>query len=362
MTSRTDSAAGTTSGARRAAATDLHLHGDQFARGARDDLAVNVLAGGPPPWLRAAISAALDDLGAYPDEAAATAAVAERHRRSPKEVVLLNGATQAFWLAAALAPRHPVCVHPSFTEPEVALRAARRPPRHVTLDEPWTLQADDIPDDADLVVLGNPTNPTGVLHARSTLAALCRPGRVTLVDESFMDFVPGEPETLAAERDLPGLVIGRSLTKLHAIPGLRAGYLLAPVPLAARLRAQRPAWSVNALALAAIAAIAAHPEHARAVARDTARQRGDLTERLRQLPDATVHPGAANFVLVHLPQGGALAERLREQGIAVRPCASFPGLTADHLRLTVRDPATHARVVAALAERKLRGSLSLQSN
>jgi histidinol-phosphate aminotransferase len=328
---------------------DLHLHGDEFARGARDDLAVNVVAGGPPSWLREAMAAALDDLGAYPDETAATAAVAERHGRGAKEVVLLNGASQAFWLAAALGPRRPVCVHPSFTEPDVALRAARRPPRHVVLDQPWALSPRDIPDDADLVVVGNPTNPTGVLHRRAALAALCRPGRVTVVDESFMDFVAGEPETLAPEREVPGLVVVRSLTKLHAIPGLRAGYLLAPAPLAARLRAQRPAWSVNALALAAIAAIANRPEHAAAVARDTARRRADLVARLQELPGATVHPGVANFVLVDLPGGGAAAQRLREQGIAVRPCASFPGLTTDHLRLAVRDPAPHARAVDALA-------------
>jgi histidinol-phosphate aminotransferase len=343
--------------------SDLHLHGDELARGATDDLAVNVVAGGPPSWLRAAIEAAMAELGAYPDESAAIAAVAARHGRGAKEVVLLNGASQAFWLAAALGPRRPVCVHPSFTEPEVALRAARRPPRHVTLDEPWTLAPGDAPEDADLVVIGNPTNPTGVLHPRATIAALCRPGRVTLVDESFMDFVPGEPETLAAERELPGLVVVRSLTKLHAIPGLRAGYLLAPAPLAARLRAQRAAWSVNALALAAIEAIAARPDHAEAIAHQTAHARADLAERLARVPGASVHPGAANFLLVRLPGGAATAERLRrEQGIAVRPCASFPGLTADHLRLTVRDPETHARVVAALADRKLRGSLSLQSH
>jgi histidinol-phosphate aminotransferase len=334
----------------RASDADLHLHGDELARGARDDFAVNVLAGGPPSWLRAAVAAALADLGAYPDEAAAVAAVAERHGRSAAEVVLLNGASQAFWLAAALGPRRPVCVHPSFTEPEVALRAGRRPPRRVVLDAPWELRAADVPADADLVVVGNPTNPTGVLHRRQELAALCRPGRVTLVDESFMDFVPGEPETLAAERGLPGLVVARSLTKLHAIPGLRAGYLLAPVPVAARLRAQRPAWSVNVLALAAVRAIAAHPEHAEAIALETARARADLVARLAEVPGATAYPAAANFVLVHLAEGGAAAERLREEGIAVRPCASFPGLTADHLRLTVRDPGAHERIAAALRD------------
>jgi histidinol-phosphate aminotransferase len=143
-------------------------------------------------------------------------------------------------------------------------------------------------------------------------------------------------------------VVARSLTKLHAIPGLRAGYLVAPVPLAARLRSQRPAWSVNALALAAIQAIAAHPEHAQAIALETARARGDLVARLAGVPGATVHRGAANFVLVHLPAGAAAAHSLREAGIAVRPCASFPGLTADHLRLTVRDAGAHERVATAL--------------
>jgi histidinol-phosphate aminotransferase len=328
----------------------LDLHADELARGAREDLAVNVVAGGPPAWLRDAIAGALQDVGAYPDESTAIAAVAERHGRSAHEVVLLNGASQAFWLAAALAPRRPVCVHPSFTEPDVALRAARRPPRHVVLQPPWALSPDDIPADADLVVVGNPTNPTGVLYPREALAALCRPGRVTVVDESFMDFVPGEPETLADERRLPGLVVVRSLTKLHAIPGLRVGYLLAPAPLAARLRAQRPAWSVNALALAAAAACVRRRDHAAAVARDTAHRRADLAERLAALPGAAVHPGAANFVLVHLPGGGAAAQRLLDDGIALRPCDSFPGLTADHLRVAVRDPATHARVVGALRD------------
>ena len=164
-----------------------------------------------------------------------------------------------------------------------------------------------------------------------------------------MDFVPGEPETLAAQRELPGLVVARSLTKLHAIPGLRAGYLLAPVPLAARLRAQRPAWSVNALALAAIQAIAAHPEHAEAVARDTARRPRRprrAAEPSSPAPPCTRAPRTSCSSIS--PHGGAAARRLREQGIAVRPCASFPGLTADHLRLTVRDPAAHARVAAAL--------------
>ena len=290
---------------RRAADVDLHLHGDALARGARDDLAVNVLAGGPPPWLRDAVAAALGDLGAYPDErpppppSPSATAAAPRRSCSSTAPARPSGSPPRSGRGARSA-----CTRRSPSpRSRCAPRAARR--AGVVLDAPWALRAVDVPDDADLVVVGNPTNPTGVLHRAPALAALCRPGRVTLVDESFMDFVPGEPETLAAERELPGLVVARSLTKLHAIPGLRAGYLLAPVPLAARLRAQRPAWSVNALALAAIAAIAAHPEHAEAIARDTARQRADLVARLTEVPGATVAPGRRQLRARPPARGGA---------------------------------------------------------
>ena len=55
------------------------------------------------------------------------------------------------------------------------------------------------------------------------------------------------------------MIVVRSLTKALAIPGLRAGYALAAPPLAERLRAVRPPWSANALALAALRPPPTHP-------------------------------------------------------------------------------------------------------
>ena len=83
-----------------------------------------------------------------------------------------------------------------------------------------------MPDDADLVVIGNPTNPTGVLHPAETLARLCRPGRLVVVDEAFMDAVPGEPETLITGGPMAGVLVLRSLTKTWGLAGLRAGYVV----------------------------------------------------------------------------------------------------------------------------------------
>jgi histidinol-phosphate aminotransferase len=139
------------------------------------------------------------------------------------------------------------------------------------------------------------------------------------------------------------------MTKSLAIPGLRAGYAVAPAPLADRLRAVRPPWSCNALALAALQAMAERPEALAAAAQRAQAERSDLEQRLARIPHVRVWPAAANFVLVRVAQGAAVAARLREAGIAVRPAASFPGLTTDDLRITAREPRDNARLADALA-------------
>ena len=105
--------------------SDLHHHGDAELGAGLLDLAVNVSVEEPPVWLTSAILSACTRLDAYPDPAPATRAVSARHGRAEDEVLLTSGAAQAFTLIAQGLPRGRACiVHPQFTEPEVALRAA----------------------------------------------------------------------------------------------------------------------------------------------------------------------------------------------------------------------------------------------
>ena len=156
------------------------------------------------------------------------------------EVALLAGAAEGFALLANLRPTLAAVIAPSFTEPDVALRAAGVRVQHVVLDPPFGLAGAQVPDDADLVVVGNPTNPTSVLHTREQILALRRPGRIVVVDEAFADSVPGEPESLADE-PLPDVLVLRSLTKTWSLAGLRVGYALGAPDVLARLTAQRAA-------------------------------------------------------------------------------------------------------------------------
>ncbi|MEY9210757.1 threonine-phosphate decarboxylase [Thermobifida halotolerans] len=332
---------------------DLRHHGDSEVGHGLLDFAVNVRDRTPPRWLAERIAASVADLAAYPDPAPARRAVASRHRRTPGEVLLTAGAAEAFVLVArALTPRRAVVVHPQFTEPEAALRAAGHPVERTILDGDFALDPDAIPEDADLVVVGNPTNPTSVLHSAGTLAKLARPGRTLVVDEAFADCVPGEPESLATRADLPGLVVVRSLTKTWGLAGLRVGYLLAEPALVRRLAEVQPLWSVSTPALVA----ACECSSPRAVAEADAWAAELAGRRARLAADLTalglaVTPGArASFLLVRTPGADRLREALRTRGVAVRRGDTFPGLGGDYLRIAVRDDETNARLVGLLAE------------
>ena len=343
---------------------DLHHHGDRDAAPGLVDLAVNVRLPGPPDWLAAAIAATLGDLGAYPDPRAATAALAARHGVDADAVLPTSGAAEAFTLVArGLGVRRPLVVHPSFTEPDAALAAAGTPAARHVLEAAsgFRLEIDRVDPDADLVVVGNPTNPTGVLHPASALRRLRRPGRVLLVDEAFMDAVPGEQHSFAGApagvpgrgrqtgTALPGVLVVRSLTKLWSIPGVRAGYVLGDPDLLADLRAQQPPWSVSTHAAAAIVACTSDDARAEATRRaaDVGRNRAVLTDGLDELG---VHhlPSSAPFVLARV--GPGVHGALRDAGWAVRRADTFPGLDDAWIRIAVRAPDVTRRFLAALAQ------------
>ncbi len=327
----------------------LRHHGDAELAAGLLDLAVNVRGAAPPPWLISRLERSLHRLAAYPDPTIATDAVARRHDRDPGDVLVTAGGAEAFvLLARALAPAYAVCVHPSFTEPEAALRAAGHQVHRLVLDPPYVLDPAQVPEQADLVVVGNPTNPTGVVHER--LAELCRPGRMVVVDEAFMDAVPGEPASLAGRADLPGLVVVRSLTKTWALAGLRVGYLLAEPATVALLRDAQPLWSVSTPALTALDACLARGPVAMA-----RRETGgviaarDRLERGLLALGVEVTPGSqAPYLLCRVPGRPDVRQVLREEGIAVRRGDTFPGLTAEHWRTAVRDDDSGDRLLAVL--------------
>jgi cobyrinic acid a,c-diamide synthase len=337
---------------------DLQYHGDRDVAEGLIDMAVNVRLPEPPDWLRTIINDTTKDLAAYPNTDTASKAIAAAHGVAVDHVLPTAGAAEAFTLVArAFRPKRPLIIHPQFTEPEAALIAAGHRPKRLMLSASteFKLDSDQVSAASDFVVIGNPTNPTGTLQPAAVITSLRQPGRILVIDEAFMDCVPGEIETMIGN-DMTGLLVLRSLTKTWGLAGLRAGYVIGDPTLIAAMQRQQAPWSVSTPALAAT--VACLTPGARIVAAEAAKQiaaqRGYLVDQLGLVGLTVAGRPQASFVLVDTSgvrgdrADGWIRLALRDHGFAVRRGETFPGLTPDWIRIAVREPEITDQLVAAL--------------
>ena len=239
------------------------FHGDAELAPGLVDLAVNVRAGTPPAWLRAVLHRSLDAAAAYPDAGPARAAVAAAHGRPPEEVLLAAGAAEVFVLVArALRPRRAVVVHPSFTEPRGGPARRRAPGRAAACcDAPgYRLDPAAVPADADLVVLGNPTNPTSVLHPADDRRRAGPPGPGAAGRRGVRRHGrPASPSRWPAGATCRACSWSAASPRRGGWPGCGSATRSGRPTCVAALAAAQPHWPVSTPALAALDRLHARP-------------------------------------------------------------------------------------------------------
>jgi len=311
------------------------------------DLSANLHPIGPHPAVTAAWRGA--DVTRYPDPEARPLreAIAAASNLEPAQVLVTPGANAALHLAARALPgagERSLYFPPTYGEYEAAIEAAGGEalawPSVYAADPPRFVRGGVAPP-APLAFLCNPNNPTGEYLPRGEVEALLHTlGGTLVLDVAYDPFVAAEEwwDADALVREGAPVVVVHSFTKLHAIPGLRVGYVTGSAPVIARLAALQPAWAIGAPEqAAALAAIAVDAEQRAAV---TGGARG--TEGVGALRDAfavrlvadgwTVVAGRANYLLVEAHSrdgrgGGRLRAALLRRGFVVRNCASM-GLPA----------------------------------
>lgn len=324
------------------------------------DLSANINPLGPPESVWKAIQDSLAAVTAYPDaKARELRAVLGAKFEQPVERVLVgNGAAEILYgMMRALRPRAVGLMEPCFSEyAEAAEVVGARMLSVVTREEedfaPRVEELLAACEQVDLFVIGQPNNPNGRVLELETLARmadrLARRGGHLVVDEAFLDFVPGVGSLLEQLAEYPNVLLLRSMTKFYSIPGLRLGFLLAEEALVARVENELAPWGVNALAQAAGIAGLLDAEFERRSLAWLAEERPFLVEGLRRVPGVKVYGGEVNFVLFRC-EVPDLQGKLGRQGILIRSCAAYTGLGDGFYRVAVRTRAESERLLGALA-------------
>ena len=329
------------------------------------DFSANVNPYGPSPQVRAALAGV--PLDRYPDAKAIALRerLAQVHGLTPDHIIVGNGTAELIWLLgmAYLQRGDPVVIiGPTFGEYRAAAElmgagvAEYRAPAADFRPDVAAIEALIERQRPRLTFLCNPNNPTGVYLAREAVEALvaaCVEG-LLVVDEAYRAFVaePWPSESLI-ERGLGlspaqgNVVLLRSMTKDHALAGLRLGYALAPPEVVATLKKVQPSWSVNAAAQAAGLAALSDEDHLRETLPKIAEAKAYLVEELTRL-GLRVVPSAANFLLVEVGDGRSLRMRLLSHGLMVRDCTSF-GLP-EYVRIAARRMEECRRLIKALRQ------------
>lgn len=322
------------------------------------DFSVSTNPYGPAPEvLRAIREAAVER---YPDPHATRAreAVAALRGVAPSSVLLGQGAAELLWSAARAllgSDDSALIVEPTFAEFRAAVLATGAIARSWTAEEHDGFAIDLAAvvaaarrAHARVIYLCAPNTPAGTAVAVDQIAqaARCLPHVTWILDQSFLSL---SARFADAAVQLPGNVLRIcSLTKDHALPGVRVGYALGEPALLQRIDAQRSAWSTSVHAQVAAESACAHDAF---VAESRARLLADcarIAAGLRALGLAPIASSTA-FLLVRVADAAALrANLLARHRILVRDCASF-GLPA-FVRIAARPERDSERLIAALAE------------
>lgn len=329
------------------------------------DFSASINPLGLSPRVREALVNAIGSLVHYPDNSCRKLkqALANAHGLATNQIALANGSTEIIYkLPSMLYGRRALIIEPAFSEYVNALKQHGWDVRQLILSSRNNFRLDPerigeaLSEGYDALYLCNPGNPSGTLYPQELIQqiyGMCRSAHTFFIlDEAFMDFCEEHSAKNIITSDAHGLIL-RSMTKFHAIPGLRLGYAMASQRVIGRLAAIGGPWSVNTMAQEAGLAALNDGDYVQRSIEYVAAQRTALSEQIASLPGLTVYPSSANFLLVSINGGLTSAElqgRLLKQRILIRDCARFAGLSSRFFRVAVRTEEENQRLVATLRE------------
>ena len=275
--------------------------------------------------------------------------IARRYSLTPRQVCVTNGATEAIYLIAQVFQgRISAVLGPTFSEYADACRVHRHKVKPF-----YSLDA--LPEDAELVWICNPNNPTGEVRNKEDLKALVdsHPDKLFVFDQSYEYFTLKSLLGVKEAASFPNVILLHSMTKQYAIPGLRVGYFTASEGLTNDVRCRRMPWSVNSLAIEAAKYLLEEGDGISADIPQLLAERERLTNLLLATGMLEVWPTDTHYMLIKLRMGKAVALKdflAVNHGILIRDASNFEGLDERFFRIATQTPEENDKLVKAISE------------
>ncbi|MFH1819328.1 MAG: histidinol-phosphate transaminase [Pseudomonadota bacterium] len=312
---------------------------------------------GPSPKVLDAVRAeAADTLRLYPDPGSdrLRAGIAAYHGVAADQVFVGNGSDEvlAHAFMALLKHGQPILFPDiSYSFYPVYCGLYEIAYRQVPLTESFEIRVEDYLAPNGGVIFPNPNAPTGRLLALGEIERLLagNPDSVVVIDEAYIDF--GGESAVGLVARYPQLLVVRTLSKSHALAGLRVGYAIGQPHLIEALNRVKDSFNSYPLdRFAQAGALASMEDHAyfEAICAKVVTTRTRLVASMEAL-GFDILPSAANFIFARHPaqDGAALAAALRERSIIVRHFRN-PARIAPFLRITIGTDSQCDALLAAL--------------
>jgi len=199
--------------------------------------------------------------------------------------------------------------------------------------------------DAKITVLCSPNNPTG--NATSIEAVeeiLTGIEGLLFLDNAYVEFSGIDYTPLMKRHE--NLVLGRTLSKVYSLAGLRIGYAFTPRWLPPWYQRAGTPFTVNAVSMAAAAAALGDTDHAERYIAQVNRWRKRFANEVKY----PVLSSDANFVMIDVAphKSDEMVGELARQGVVVRSCRSFAGLEDHYIRVSIGEDWENERFVQVI--------------
>jgi len=318
------------------------------------DMSSNLNPLGPPPGLFEFLASNISVVKALPDAGATllTESFQKAHGIDTGRVLAGNGTTEFIYsIPKALNIKKALILGPTYSDYEDAclmnrtnysILEAEASNRFYHDPERIARKAEN----ADLVIICNPNNPTGTLISSTALKKICRshPDTLFVIDESYLPFISSSKSETMIHTKYKNVIVLMSMSKIFSIPGLRTGFLKAPVKITEKCRKYQLPWSVNSLAQTAAKYILQHQKKMDKFVDDSRQfiktERDHFLASLKGTHCFSFFTGQVPFILIKLSRGltaDTISGNLSKENILIRNCKNFKGLTGNYIRISLKN-------------------------